>query len=135
VESSVLYYNSLTDDLTFCWWWLDDRQGRAIEVTSDEPLLRLMMSSTQPLPPSDDDRSSLRHRFVRLNPRFDRDETLTLLKVSNNIMCMFNFATTSLMDIIIYYLSIMCVLICTHYWRLYSVQFVSHQTSLIFLFN
>jgi len=41
------------------------------------------MSSTQPLPCNDDDRSSLRHRFVRLNPRFDRDETLTLLKVSN----------------------------------------------------
>ena len=39
------------------------------------------MSSTQPLPCNDDDRSSLRHRFVRLNPRFHRDETLALLKV------------------------------------------------------
>ena len=27
---------------------------------------------------------SLRHRFVRLNPRFDRDETLGLLKVRSN---------------------------------------------------
>ena len=59
------------------------------ESKRGDELLRLMMSSTQPLPPSDDDRSSLRHRFVRLNPRFDRDETLTLLKVSNNIMHMY----------------------------------------------
>ena len=49
------------------------------------------MSSTQPLSPNDDDRSSLRHRFVRLNPRFHRDETLALLKVSDTSTCV-NFA-------------------------------------------